>query len=147
MQSALSREKEVDVLYEKLFEEKILGNLTEERFKKLSYKYEDEQAELKQKTRHLKEIVAEEKQHEMNADGFLHLVRKYTDIQELTYEILHNFIDNIVVHHREKLFGEMVQEVEIYYKMVGYVELPEMSKAEKDSFMKSFGRQESDKIA
>lgn len=43
LQNALSREKEVDILHEKLFEEKIFGNLTEERFKKLSYKYEDEQ--------------------------------------------------------------------------------------------------------
>ena len=52
------------------------------------------------------------------------------------------FIDKIVVHHREKLFGEMVQKVEIYYKMIGYVELPEMSESEKESFMKSFGRTE-----
>ena len=140
--SALAREKEVDTLYEKLFEEKILGNLTEERFKKLSYKYEDEQAELKQKIKHLKEIVSSEKQHEMNADGFVQLVRKYTDMQELTYEILHSFIDKIVVHHREKLFGEMVQKVEIYYKMIGYVELPEMSESEEESLMKSFGRTE-----
>lgn len=142
LQTALVREKEVDILYEKLFEEKILGNLTEERFKKLSYKYEDEQAELKQKIKHLKSIVAEEKLHEMNAGGFVELVRKYTDMQELTYEILHSFIDKIVVHHREKLFGEMVQKVEIYYKMIGYVELPEMSESEKESFIKSFGRTE-----
>ncbi len=121
LQSALAREKEVDILYEKLFEEKVLGNLTEERFKKLSYKYEDEQAELKQRIKHLNTVVAEEKLHEMNADGFVDLVRKYTDMQELTYEILHSFIDKIVVHHREKLFGEMVQKVEIYYKMIGYV--------------------------
>jgi len=140
LQTALAREKEVDVLYEKLFEEKILGNLTEERFKKLSYKYEDEQAELKQKIKHLKKVVAEEKQHEMNADGFLQLVRKYTDIQDLTPEILHNFIDKIIIHHKENLFGEMVQKVEIYYKMIGYVELPAMSTREKESYLESFGR-------
>lgn len=93
----LAREKEVDILYEKLFEEKILGNLTEDRFKKLSYKYEDEQAELKQKIKHLKQIVADEKRHEMNADGFLQLVQKYTDIQTLTLEVLHEFVDRIVV--------------------------------------------------
>ena len=142
LQTALTREKEVDILYEKLFEEKVLGNLTEERFKKLSYKYEDEQSELKQKIKHLNTVVAEEKLHEMNADGFVELVRKYTDMQELTYEILHNFIDKIVVHHREKLFGEMVQKVETYYKMIGYMELPKMSESEKESFMKSFGRTE-----
>ncbi|MDD4495844.1 MAG: DUF4368 domain-containing protein, partial [Eubacteriales bacterium] len=147
LQTAIAREKEVDILYEKLFEEKILGNLTEDRFKKLSYKYEDEQAELKQKIKHLKQIVADEKRHEMNANGFLQLVRKYTDLQTLTMEILHEFIDRIVVHHREQLFGETVQKVEIYYKMIGYVELPEMSKSQKDSFLKTFGRNETDRSA
>ncbi|MDL2287120.1 recombinase family protein [Eubacteriales bacterium OttesenSCG-928-G02] len=139
LQTALAREKEVDVLYEKLFEEKILGNLSEDRFKKLSYKYEDEQAELKQKIKHLKKIVAEEQRHEMNAEGFLRIVRKYTDIQELTSPILHEFVDKIVVHHKEQLFGETVQRVEIYYKMIGFVELPELSKSEKESCLKSFG--------
>lgn len=147
LQTAIAREKEVDILYEKLFEEKILGNLTEDRFKKLSYKYEDEQAELKQKIKHLKQIVANEKRHEMNADGFLQLVRKYTDLQTLTMEVLHEFIDRIVVHHRKQLFGETVQKVEIYYKMIGYVELPEMSKSQKDSFLKTFGRNETDRSA
>ena len=147
LQSALMREKEVDHLYERLFEEKILGNLTEDRFKKLSYKYEDEQSELKQRIKHLKTVVAEEQRHEMNADGFLHLVRKYTDICELTPEILSAFIDKIVVHHREQIFGETVQKVEIYYKMIGYVELPQMTKSEKEAYMSSFGRKEIDRSA
>ena len=54
----------MDVLYEKLFEEKVLGNLTEERFKKLSEKYEDEQTELSQRVRHLKQIL--QKNRSMN---------------------------------------------------------------------------------
>jgi len=83
----------------------------------------------------------------MNADGFLKLIRQYTDIQELTPEILHSFIEKIVVHHRENVFGEMMQKVEIYYKMIGYVELPEMSRQEKESYMKSFGYTEADRSA
>ena len=59
LQTLHARNREVDVLYEKLFEEKILGNLTEDRFKKLSEKYEDEQAELTQRIRHMKTVVAE----------------------------------------------------------------------------------------
>ena len=76
----------------------------------------------------------------MNCDGFLEIVRKYTDVTELTPEILGEFIDRIVVHHREQLFGETVQKVEIYYKMVGFVELPGMSKSEKDNYIKCFSR-------
>ena len=143
----LTRDKELDTLYEKLYEEKVLGNLNEERFQKLSYKYEDEQAELRQRIKHARKLVTEEKAHEMNADGFLELVRKYTDVIELTPEILSEFIDKIVVHHRENLFGEMVQKVEIYYKMIGFVELPQMSKSEKENYVKCFSRTKTDRSA
>ena len=48
-----------------------------------------------------------------------------------------------MVHHKENLFGEMVQDVEIYYKMIGYVELPQMDNDEKERYLKTFGRKES----
>lgn len=147
LQAAIARNKEVDILYEKLFEEKILGNLTEERFKKLSKKYEDEQAELSQRVRHLKQLVAEEQKYELNAEGFLQLVRKYTDIQELTPEILREFIDKIVVYNREQQFGETVQKVDIYYKMIGRMELPQMNQREKESYRQIFGRNKIDQSA
>ena len=83
----------------------------------------------------------------MNADGFLKIVRKYTDIKELTPEILNEFIDKIIVHHREKVFGETIQKVEIYYKMIGYIELPELSKSEKRSLKIAFERKEIDQSA
>ena len=101
-----SRDKELDLLYEKLYEEKILGNLTEERFRKLSEKYEDEQAELGQKLKHLRQVVEEEQEHELNADGFLQLVRRYTAPTELTGELLRAFIDKIVVYHKEQIQGD-----------------------------------------
>ena len=142
LQAALARAGEIDVLYERLYEEHILGNLTDDRYRKLSDKYEDEQTELSQRIRHLRKIVAEEQAHEMNAEGFLQLVRKYTDIQELTPEILREFIDKIVVYHREQIGGQTVQKVEIYYKMIGYVELPHMSRAAEQSYLAAFGRKE-----
>lgn len=141
LQALLARTREVDVLYEKLFEEKILGNLTEERFKKLSEKYEDEQAQLTQRIRHLKKVVTEEQKHELNAEGFLQLVRWYTDIHELTPEILRQFIDKIVVHHREKRGKETFQQVDIYYRFIGHVELPKLSKSQQEAYLLSFGRE------
>ena len=70
---------------------------------KLSGKYEEEQFELKAQIKNMKRIVAEEKKHELNADGFLKIVRKYSKIEELTLDILQGFIDKIVVHHREEV--------------------------------------------
>jgi len=143
----LSRGKELDTLCEKVFEEKILGNLPEDRFLKLSQKYEDEQFELKAQIKHMKKVVAEEKSHELNADGFLKIVRKYSNIEELTTELLHEFIDKIIVHHKEKVLGETIQRVEIYYKMIGQVQIPKFSRPEKDSYKKSFGRTKKEQIA
>ena len=143
----ITHDKELDTLYEKLYEEKILGNLNEERYKKLSYKYEDEQEELKQRIKHMKKVVADEKAHEMNCDGFLEMVKKYTDVTKLTQDILSEFIDKIVVHHREELYGDTVQKVEIYYKMIGFIELPQMDKSEKENYLKCFSRKKKDKSA
>ena len=143
----LSRGKELDTLCEKVFEEKILGNLSEDRFLKLSQKYEDEQFELKAQIKYMKKVVAEEKAHELNADGFLKIVRKYSNIEELTTELLHEFIDKIIVHHKEKVFGETIQRVEIYYKMIGQVQIPKFSRPEKDSYKKSFERTKKEQIA
>lgn len=135
----LARDEELDKLCEKVFEEKILNNLTEERFLKLSRKYEDEQFELKQKIKNMRKIVLEEKEHELNVDGFLQIVRKYEDIEKLTIEILHEFIDKIVVHHKEIIDGETKQQVEIYYKMIGNVQIPKFTKKEKQRYLNYFG--------
>lgn len=143
----LAREKELDVLYEKVFEEKILGNLSEERFLKLSGKYEEEQFELKAKIKNMKKIVAEEQKHELNADGFLKIVRKYSEVEELTLDILQEFIDKIIIHHREEVMGETIQQIEIYYKMIGHVETPHIKKSERQNLIENFGRKKEERIA
>lgn len=143
----LVRDKELDTLCEKVFEEKILGNLSEERFLKLSEKYEEEQFELKAQIKNMKKVVQEEKKHELNADGFLKIVRKYSEIEELTLDILQEFIDKIVVYHREEIMGETIQKVNIYYKMIGHLEIPRMSKSQRESFIKNFGRKKEEQIA
>ncbi len=143
----LARDKELDTLCEKVFEEKILGNLSEERFLKLSEKYEEEQFELKAQIKNMKKIAHEEKKHELNASGFLNIVRKYSEVNELTLNILQEFIDKIVVHHREEVFGETVQQIEIYYRMIGNIKIPKMTKPEKENYIKSFGRKKEELIA
>ena len=64
-----------------------------------------------------------------------------------TLDILHEFIEKIVVHHREKVFGEMVQKVDIYYKMIGHIEIPRMTQREKESCIKLFGCTKKEQIA
>ena len=86
----------------------------------------------------MERTVSEEKKHELNADEFLKIVRKYSEIEELTLDILQEFIDKIIVHHREEVCEEKVQKIESYYKMIGHIEIPKMSKYEKKSLIKIF---------
>jgi len=133
------------VLFEKVYEDQALGRLNEERFIKLSGKYEDEQSALRQNIKHLRAIVEEETTHEMNADAFLRLARKYNDVDTLTPEILREFVDKIVVHHREQEFGQTVQDVEIFLRFIGYIELPEMTREQKEKLVEIFGRDDMEK--
>ena len=112
---------------------------------KLSGKYEDEQSVLKQNIKHLQVIVDEETAHEMNADVFLRLVRKYNNINALTPEILREFIDKIIVYHREQEYGQTVQDVEIFYRFIVYIKLPEMTTAQKERLIEIFGRDDKEK--
>lgn len=143
LNKALSRYRELDILYEKTFSEKALGNISEQRFLKLSSSFEDEQFELKQKINYLTEKVNEELKHEMNAEKFLTLVRKYTVVETLTREILQEFIDKIIVHHKEKVCGEEVQRIEIYYNFIGGIELLHLSQQESENLIRYFGRNKS----
>jgi len=129
-------------------EDQALGKIPEDRFLKLAAKYDEEQAALRLRIRNLRKIVQEEMTHEMNADGFLALVRRYTDsFAVLTPQILAEFIDRIVVHHKQKEQGVMRQRVEIYYKLVGKVEVPLLDKAQKERFQWSFGWEDGQEAA
>ena len=122
-------------------EDQALGRLPEERFNQLAARYDEEQAAVRQRVRHLKKIVQEEMAHEMNADGFLALVRRCgPDFAALTPEMLREFVDKIIVHHRAKEQGVMQQKVEIHYRMIGHVRLPSLDRKQTERFQVSFGR-------
>lgn len=65
----------------------------------------------------------------------------------MTPEILHEFIDKVVLHHGEEIWSQMVQKVEIYYKMVDKAPIPNMSKAEREKCLKIFGANRKERIA
>ena len=69
----------------------------------------------------------------------MQIVKKYEDIEKLTIEILHEFIDKIVVHHKEIIYGETKRQVESYYKMIGNVQIPKFTKTEKQRYLNYFG--------
>jgi DNA invertase Pin-like site-specific DNA recombinase len=128
LKTLIARNAELDVLFERIYEDSVIGKISEERFAKMSRKYEDEQADIKIKITPLqKEIASRERRHG-SAQQFLDIVKRYTRMKKLTPEILREFVDRIVVHHRERVDGVDVQKVEIIYNCVGAIEVPDLKK-------------------
>lgn len=122
---AEKRISELDRIFKHLYEDNITGKLTDERFKKLSADYEAEQAALQIQANSLREEIQEEESKCANVERFLSIVRKYTEIPELTPHILHEFVEKIVVHAATDPHSKTnrKQEVDIYYKGIGILEM------------------------
>ena len=140
---AKTRDKELDRLYEKIYEDQTFGRLAEERFQQLAAKCDEEQAILRLHIRALEKIVQEEQQHKMSMDEFLSLARRHVGFVELSPQIVGEFIDKIIVHHRQKEQGIMTQKVELYCRMIGKVDIPELDPVQVEQFFAGFGQEAS----
>jgi predicted ribosome quality control (RQC) complex YloA/Tae2 family protein len=111
---------ELDTLFERLYEDRAAKKITDERFEKLSAKYEDEQAALSEALAATERQIAEIEKKAANADRFIALVRRYTTgIEELTPAIVHEFIDKIIVHEPESKRKDRTQKIDIIYNNIG----------------------------
>jgi len=120
-----ARMKELDKIIQNLYEDKVSGKISEDRFFKMSENYETEQAELKEKAEKLKGSIQYSKNQMDDILKFLAIVDKYSDFQELTPEILRAFIDKVLIHEKQKVDGHYRHTIEIIYNFVGAVEHPD----------------------
>ena len=121
-ENAERRVQALDRIIRNLYEDKVNGNLSDERFRKLSQEYEEEQKTLNARIRELQEILMKAKEQSDNVTRFMRIVRKYTEITELTPEIVRDFIEKVIVHEKEKIDGgKRTQAVEIIYNCVGAI--------------------------
>lgn len=122
---AEKRIAELDSIFKRLYEDNISGKLTDERFRKLSQDYEDEQSGLKNQVRLLRDEVAAVESKTANVDRFLSIVDRYTEIPELTPHILYEFIEKIVIYAATDPHSKVNrrQQVDIYYKGIGILEI------------------------
>ncbi len=95
----------------------------------MSATYEVEQQTLEKRVAELQILMDGAKQKAMNVEYFLSLVRKYTDIQELTGEIIREFVEKIIVFKAEKVDGHRQQHIQIIYNAIGAVEIPDEKEA------------------
>lgn len=119
------RQEEIGKIIRKLYEDNVNGRITDERFDFLAKSYEDEGNELKTKIQEFKNALASSVQDEEKLSKFLKVVKSYTEIEELSPEILNSFIEKIYIGETEKYNGRKMQEVEIIYKFVGAINLPQ----------------------
>jgi len=119
------RQEDIGRIIRKLYEDNVCGRITDERFDFLAKSYEDEGNDLKTKIQELKNALASSVQEEEKLSKFLKVVKSYTKIEELTPEILNSFIEKIYIGETEKYDGRKMQEVEIIYKFIGAINLPQ----------------------
>lgn len=118
------RIERLDKIIESLYEDKVEGKISEERYLKMSDTYETEQAELKERVKMLRSEIAKAKEDDDKILDFMMLIYKYNSFEELTPEILRAFIEKVVVHERTKVDGHYRQTVEIFYNFVGAIDRP-----------------------
>jgi len=124
LEQSQARIKKLDEIIQKLYEDNIEGKISDERFAKMSANYEAEQHTLENRVAELQTIMTEEKESALNVDHFLSLVRKYTDIKELTAEIIREFVEKIYVYKAERIDGKRVQRIQIVWNCIGEFEPP-----------------------
>lgn len=121
---AEKRVKALDRIIQSLYEDKVCGNLTDERFVKMSQAYEQEQETLTERIKVLRKELSTAKEDADNVTKFMRLVKRYTEITELTPEVVREFIEKVIVHQAEKVNGKKRQAVEIIYNCVGVIPNP-----------------------
>ena len=119
--AAKKRYDELDRLFNKIYEDNASGNLSNERFSKMSAAYEAEQAELSKVISEYSSALAEQANQTQNVKKFLNIAKKYTQITELTPQILREFINRIVVHAPDRSSGRRVVELDIHYNFIGNI--------------------------
>lgn len=116
---AKKRASELDNIIKRLYEDNVLGKLSDERFNILSKDYEFEQSELKQEIEELETRLFKQKEDVRNVQKFLDIVRKYTTLESLSPSIVNELIDRVEIHKPDKSSGKRTQQIDIYYRFVG----------------------------
>ena len=124
VRSLTSRDRELDRIFERLYEDNISGKIHDDRFAKMSVNYNNEQKDIREKLKHLGNLIDELSGKEITAEKFVKAIKKYTRVKKLTPYMLTELIEKIVVYPAEKVDGVRTQRLVIYYNCVGAIDIP-----------------------
>ena len=123
-----ARDRELDMIFERLYEDNVAGKIDDARFAKMSKRYEQEQGENAKKIKALRLELKKDESKRMDIDDFLETVRRYTDAATITKRMVAELIDHIEVYHAEKQDGITNQRVVIHYNCIGAFDVPDRRK-------------------
>ncbi len=118
------RQFDLDKIIQRLYEDSVLGKLSDLRFQKLSAQYETEQAEIQRLASSLEQEIENETEQIADVGRFLQLADRYSDLQELDASTVNELIDRIVIHSPERIGGRKHVTIEIYFTYVGKIRIP-----------------------
>lgn len=116
------------MLFERLYEDNVAGKIDDARFARMSKRYEQEQGEISAKVKALRLELKKAEGQQMDMEGFLETVRRYTHVTKITQRMVSELIDHIEVYHAEKQNGVTNQRVVIYYNCIGAFDVPDRRK-------------------
>ncbi len=128
LQKAIARSNTVSQLYEKLYEDNVVGKVSDEWFVELSHKYEKERMDLKAKIADTRHKIEELKNNNSEYGKFISAIRRFMQMDNLTSPLLRELIDHIDVFETEGTGKNRTQRIVIYYRFIGYIELPNTTK-------------------
>ena len=128
LNALLTRDKELDMLFERLYEDNVSDKIDDARFARMSKRYEQEQGEAAGKIKALRLELKKAEGQQMDMEDFLATVRRYTQVTKITRRMVGELIDHIDVYHAEKQDGVTNQQVVIHYNCIGAFDVPDRKK-------------------
>ena len=128
LNSLLTRDQELDMLFERLYEDNVAGKIDDARFARMSKRYEQEQGEISAKIKALRLELKKAEGQQMDMEDFLETVRRYTHVTKITRRMVAELLDHIDVYHAERQDGVTNQQVVIHYNCIGAFDVPDRKK-------------------
>ena len=124
LQQALLRSDTISQTVHNLYEDNVSGKVSDEWFLQLANRYETERMALKPKIASIRDELSAMGTAQKSRDTFLAAVRRFMDMEAITAPLLQELIDRIVVYEVEGSGRNKTQRIVIYYRFVGYLDLP-----------------------
>ena len=124
LSASRARIEKLDSIIQSLYEDKLDGTISNERFKNMNENYEQEQTTLREKVLELEDKIKTYNEHSASTSHFMEIVHKFTRIDELTHEVVREFIEKVIIHKAEKVNGRRQMKIDIFYNGIGKVDIP-----------------------